>query len=49
MTLLNENWYLSECALYDVTMMGDSIFSECALNDIIKIRAGICLNALYMM
>ena len=46
MILLNESWYLWECALNDIIKMRSGIISECALNDIIKMRAGICLNAL---
>ena len=47
--LLNEGWYVSECALYDIIKMRFCTSSECAFYDIIKIRAGMSLNALDMI
>jgi len=38
-----------EFALHDITKIRFLYVSECALYDIIKMRAGICLNVLYMI
>ena len=47
--IIEMSWDFSERALYDITMMGDNICLNALKNDIIKMRAGICLNALYMI
>jgi len=39
--------YVSECALYNIEIVAG--MSECAVYDIIKMRAGMCVNGLYMI
>ena len=42
---------MSECYIYDtrVIKIRGLYISECPLNDIINMRGGICLNAVYIL